>query len=243
MRKGGRRQRLPLPAEQFPSGQRCITVYVPNEPTYIANFWGMFHELTRPYSHGNDEDHSALNVAQQWQLVYDQARERFIDRPDECFQRCSGTFVDFTGTGSEFEVQEGTLQNEDDPPNIVSVRRNIKEDDPSCGSSTRSRLEVIIPLDDCNIDGIQWDTWLVLPAPGGKSGIVTRFIGYDATGSQVAFKQGATTYTSEFESHNQTELIDDGFVHIFELALMIEYCSIFPEDEVMYLLSVTINPA
>jgi len=243
MRKGGRRQRLPLPSEVFPSGQRCITVYVPDEPTYIANFWGLFYELTRPYSHGNDDDHTALNVAQQWMYVYEQARKRFIDRPDECFQRCNNLIVNFLSTGSEFTVQEGTLQNEDNPPNVTSVRRNIKEDDPSCGDSIRSRLEVIIPLDDCDIDILSWTTYLNLGFVGSKPGVNMRLIAYDAQGSQIATTEGVGTVSSGFHVHNQTDMIADGFVNVFELALMIEYCSVDPGTEIMYLTEVTVNPS
>jgi len=55
--------RYVLPEEVDPEERLCATVPVPNDPDHIAAFMGAVYGLSKPYVWGNDEAHTAIDVA------------------------------------------------------------------------------------------------------------------------------------------------------------------------------------
>lgn len=64
----------------------CVQIEIPNDLHHIIAFWGHFELLARAYSWGNDEAHTALEVAAVWRDVWDKARENFYG--DGCMGCC-----------------------------------------------------------------------------------------------------------------------------------------------------------
>lgn len=54
-------------------------IQVPNERFYLQAFWGALWTLTRAYNHADDDDHTALEVAQVWHDLWWLNRTNFED--------------------------------------------------------------------------------------------------------------------------------------------------------------------
>lgn len=67
----------------------CIKV--PNEQFHLQAFWGAFWTLTRPYNWADDDDHTALAVAEVWRELWFENHEDFRER--ECCMSCEDTNV------------------------------------------------------------------------------------------------------------------------------------------------------
>lgn len=63
--------RYQLPAVVHPSSHKCFVIQVPNDIYHIAAFRGQLEALARAYTWGNDEAHTALDVASVWRTVID----------------------------------------------------------------------------------------------------------------------------------------------------------------------------
>jgi hypothetical protein len=59
-----------LPAVIEPEGTVCISVPVPNDPEWIAKFYGALYTLSQQIWWDRDETHAAQIVAARWQQVY-----------------------------------------------------------------------------------------------------------------------------------------------------------------------------
>lgn len=66
-----RRMKWVLPEVVDPSARKCYTVTVPNDINHIAAFMGAIYALSRPYSWGDDPDHTALAVGEVWAKIFD----------------------------------------------------------------------------------------------------------------------------------------------------------------------------
>lgn len=64
----------PLPDNLDPDDTICIPIRVPNDPQWLAVFWGHLHMLTRWFNHDRDEHKRARLVARRWFSVVEQAR-------------------------------------------------------------------------------------------------------------------------------------------------------------------------
>lgn len=85
MGKNHPRMRYTLPLVVNPAERKCISVYVPNEPYHIAAFRGQLEALARASSWGNDNAHTALEVARVWREVVDNTEECTVEfRQDDC---------------------------------------------------------------------------------------------------------------------------------------------------------------
>jgi len=93
--------RYALPDVVNPNKRRCIQIQVPDNIFHLAAFYGQMWALARAYSWGNDEAHTALEVAKVWQDVFDGIR---VCEP--CNQ---------IGTGADEGVEQLIRQNPDNP--------------------------------------------------------------------------------------------------------------------------------
>jgi len=101
-----------IPVEPEPENDVCIRVYVPDDPLYIAAFWGCYEYLTAWLAWERDEAHTGKIVANRWKAAYQKAREQWLcgdgscglmdvrQKPEEeCtlqkLDDCSGEWVDF----------------------------------------------------------------------------------------------------------------------------------------------------
>lgn len=67
-----------LPEELHPD-TISFCIQVPNERFYLQAFWGALWTLTRAYNHADDDDHTALEVAQVWHDLWWENRTNFED--------------------------------------------------------------------------------------------------------------------------------------------------------------------
>lgn len=75
----------------------CIEV--PDEEFHLRAFWGAMWSLTRPYNWGNDDDHTALEVADVWRELWFKNHTAWRDRecsPDQACQSFSPTSPQLT---------------------------------------------------------------------------------------------------------------------------------------------------
>lgn len=68
--------RYRLPAVIDPE-RICVQLYVPNDQNHLLAFWAQLEALGSALQWANDEDHTALLVAEVWREVYADARERY----------------------------------------------------------------------------------------------------------------------------------------------------------------------
>src|SRR5688500_12499552 len=59
-----------LPETLYPEEQICVTLMIPNEPRYIAAFWGALYELTYWNNWQRDPDHKGTLVASVWKTIW-----------------------------------------------------------------------------------------------------------------------------------------------------------------------------
>lgn len=99
----------PLPA---PEGRRCITVAVPDEPQWIALFYGALFRLSQQVWYDRDAAHSAKDVAAVWQQVYLET----LNETGDCMNGClcflrrnpaTGRYQYSTDGLDWFEVDDG----------------------------------------------------------------------------------------------------------------------------------------
>jgi len=77
--KQPKRTVFPLPSPVDNGTRLCVKVVIPNIPGHREAFLGAVYNLTRPYSWANDASHSALEVAQVWQSLFDDLLTHFWD--------------------------------------------------------------------------------------------------------------------------------------------------------------------
>lgn len=65
----------PLPDDVYPSGVKCYGMQVPDQPQYLAAWRGAIQGLGHAYNWGDDEAHTAAEVALLWRDFVDEARE------------------------------------------------------------------------------------------------------------------------------------------------------------------------
>ena len=104
-----------IPANPAPESDVCIRVYVPDDPLYIAAFWGCYEYLTAWLAWERDEAHTGKVVADRWKAAYQKSRALWDcsdgscglmdvrQKPDEpCtlqkLDDCSDEWVDFAYT-------------------------------------------------------------------------------------------------------------------------------------------------
>lgn len=99
----------PLPA---PEGRRCITVAVPDDPQWIALFYGAIFRLSQQVWYDRDAAHSAKDVAAVWQQVYLETLNETGDCMDGCLcylrrNPATGRYQYSTDGLDWFEVDDG----------------------------------------------------------------------------------------------------------------------------------------
>lgn len=62
--------RWALPATVAPSTSTCYMIPVPDDPNHVAAFKGAIYELAKAYSWGNDDAHTAKDVAAVWLDIF-----------------------------------------------------------------------------------------------------------------------------------------------------------------------------
>lgn len=95
----------PLPDNLDPDDTICIPIRVPNDPQWLAVFWGHLHMLTRWFNHDRDEHKRARLVARRWFSVVEQARVEV--------NQCGGDMLE--------------LRQDPDNPCSLELRRNNAE--------------------------------------------------------------------------------------------------------------------
>ena len=88
----------PLP-DSIPSETRCIILYIPDNPTFIANVWGVLTTLTDYFNYQNKNSLQANLVADEMLRRVQAARLCFM--ADDC----GGSVPSF-----QFNTDTGTLQ-------------------------------------------------------------------------------------------------------------------------------------
>lgn len=73
----GNRKRYIFPSPVNPGAFRCITVYVPDDTIYLAEFWRAYEYFTIWSAWERDAAHTASEVAALWKVGFDQARLAF----------------------------------------------------------------------------------------------------------------------------------------------------------------------
>jgi len=68
-----------LPENAAPEGMVCIPAYIPNDPLYIAAFWGQYDELTTWLAWERDAEKRAKDAAAVWKAARDHARDEWIE--------------------------------------------------------------------------------------------------------------------------------------------------------------------
>jgi len=66
--------RYPIPANTNPTGTKCFQVNVPNDPEWIAMFWGVLYELTYWTKFDRDTAKTGKDIARRWYDVFLDAR-------------------------------------------------------------------------------------------------------------------------------------------------------------------------
>lgn len=66
--------RFPIPANTNPTGYKCFQVKVPNDPDWIAMFWGVLYELTYWTKFERDAAKTGKDIARKWYDVFLDAR-------------------------------------------------------------------------------------------------------------------------------------------------------------------------
>jgi hypothetical protein len=104
-----------IPAEPEPESDVCIRVYVPDDPLYVAAFWGCYEYLTAWLAWERDEAHTGKIVAARWKAAFQKARDIWDCSDGSCglmdvrqkpdapcilqkLDDCSGEWEDFANT-------------------------------------------------------------------------------------------------------------------------------------------------
>lgn len=78
------RQAYIMPANPQPTGVRCIRVYVPDDPLYIAALWGSYEYLTTWLAWETDDSHLGKDAADVWKPAFLRAREEWDCAEGSC---------------------------------------------------------------------------------------------------------------------------------------------------------------
>lgn len=73
-----------LPDIIDPGSVRCIRVYVPDDPLYIAAFWGAYEFFTSWLAWERDSEHRGLAAASVWKEAFNQSREEYLCNEGGC---------------------------------------------------------------------------------------------------------------------------------------------------------------
>jgi hypothetical protein len=69
-----------LPENPTPEGMICIPAYIPDDPLYIAAFWGQYDELTTWLAWERDAEHKGKEAATIWKTARDRSRDEWIEQ-------------------------------------------------------------------------------------------------------------------------------------------------------------------
>jgi len=68
------RKLLPLPDNTDPDNDRCIRVWIPDDPTYLENFWGQMYAMTRWFAYRRDDSQTGKLAADRFEMSYMSSR-------------------------------------------------------------------------------------------------------------------------------------------------------------------------
>jgi len=68
--RGKVRKLLPLPSDTDPESDKCIRVYIPDEPTFLTNFWGQMYAMSRWYAYRRDDNETGKAAAARFEASY-----------------------------------------------------------------------------------------------------------------------------------------------------------------------------
>lgn len=83
-RRGNDKSLFPLPSLSDDGSRLCVRVNIPNIPAHRQAFIGAIYNLTRWYSWGQDEAHTALTIAHVWRDVFAEMMANFYDNCADC---------------------------------------------------------------------------------------------------------------------------------------------------------------
>lgn len=83
-KRGNDKTLFPLPSLADDGSRLCVRINIPNIPAHRQAFIGAIYNLTRWYSWGRDEAHSALAIAHVWRDVFNDMMAHFYDGCDDC---------------------------------------------------------------------------------------------------------------------------------------------------------------
>lgn len=104
-----------LPTTVVPTGSKCMTLLVPDDPAYIAAYRGAILELCSAYNWADDEAHTAKLVAQVMREAVDAgecSNMEFIQRGCDLFSVVGGveTLIYTAQTCIDNNIADGSLQ-------------------------------------------------------------------------------------------------------------------------------------
>lgn len=79
-----------VPENIYPDSVACIVVPVPNEPTYLDNFYGAIWTLTRWFNYRQNPEKSGKQVADVWRDIYEELQQGVCEMPIEFREETCG---------------------------------------------------------------------------------------------------------------------------------------------------------
>jgi len=73
-----------IPSTIDPGSYICVRAYIPNDPLYVAAFWGSYGFLTKWLAWETDDSKRGKSVAAVWQPLFDRARDEWLIGDGSC---------------------------------------------------------------------------------------------------------------------------------------------------------------